>query len=113
MLVLRFTAGIFVYLLLGLSIIGCLALGIYLICVPNDSYAGIPVNRIFVLIVGGLLIAFGVLLTIGLICFRKRIKLATIIVQVSARFVEENFKIIILPFILFFVMIAFLTIWIL
>jgi hypothetical protein len=41
-----------------------------------------------VLVIGGILIALGLLLGIGLICFRKRIKLATVIVQISARFVE-------------------------
>jgi hypothetical protein len=88
MLILRFTGGIFVYLLLAITILGCLALGIYLICVPNDSYAGIPVNRVFVIVVGALLILFALIITIGFICYGKRIKLASIIVQIAAKFVE-------------------------
>jgi hypothetical protein len=88
MLIMRFTAGIFVYLLLVLTIAACLALGIYLIVIPNTTYAGIEINRVFVIIVGGLLILFGVLIAIGFICYGKRIKLAAVIVQTAARFVK-------------------------
>lgn len=51
-------------------------------------------------------------MAIGLICYRKRIKLAAIIVQTSARFVKENCTISFLPFVLFLVLAAFLVLWI-
>jgi uncharacterized membrane protein len=88
MLIMRFTAGCFVYLLLALTIVACLVLGIYLIAVPNTTYAGIPINRTFVVVVGALLIVFGIVIAVGFICFRKRIHLAAVIVQTAARFVK-------------------------
>jgi hypothetical protein len=80
MFVMRYTAGFLVYLLLGLSIAACLTLGIYLVCVPNDSYVGISVNRVLVMIIGIVLIVFSLLLAIIFSCYAKRIKLAAIIV---------------------------------
>ena len=88
MLFIRFTAGCFVYLLLGLSILACIGLGIYLIAAPTDSIAGVAMNRVFAITFGALLILFGVLITLGVCCYRKRIRLASIIVQTSARFVK-------------------------
>ena len=46
-------------------------------------------------------------------CFRKRIKLASIVVKVSAKFVNENCGILFLPLILFVIMVIFLVLWIL
>lgn len=113
MIFIRFTAACFVYLLLGLSIAACLALGIYLLVVPSSTYAGVSFNRAFVVIIAVLLIIFGVIMTIGFLCYRKKIRLASVIVQTSARFVKENCIISFLPFVLFLIMTVFLTVWIL
>ena len=75
-------------LLLALSILACIGLGVYLIAAPTDSVAGVAMNRVFAITFGALLILFGLLITIGVCCYRKRIKLASIIVQTSARFVK-------------------------
>ncbi len=80
MLFIRLTAGCFVYLLIGLSILACIGLGIYLLAAPSDSLVGVAVDRVFAIVLGVLLIIFGILISIGLICYRKRIKLASIIV---------------------------------
>lgn len=88
MLFVRCTAGFFVYLLLAVSVLACLVLGIYLIAVPHETVVGVAINRAFAIIIGILLILFAVFIGIGLICYRKRIRLASVIVQVSARFVK-------------------------
>lgn len=59
-----------------------------MIAVPSDTYAGVSINRTFAIVLGAVLIAFGVLLAIGFICYGKRIRLASVIVQTSARFVK-------------------------
>ena len=77
-------------MLLAVSIAACLALGIYLIVAPQSNIIGvnININRTFSLVIGILLIIFAVFMLIGLICYRRRIRLASVIVQVSARFVK-------------------------
>jgi hypothetical protein len=88
MLFIRLTAGFFVYLLIILSTLACIGLGVYLIVSPSDSVVGVAMDRIFALIIGAVLILLGVLIAIGLCCYRKRIRLASIIVEASARFVK-------------------------
>jgi hypothetical protein len=70
-------------------------------------------NRVLVLIIGVILIAFSLLLAIAFTCYAKRIKMAAIIVETSAKFVQENWFISLLPFVLFLIMLVFLTVWIL
>jgi len=113
MLFVRLVGGCFVYLLLAIAVAALLALGVYLIAVPTNSVAGVSVNRTFAIILGAILIAFSVLLSIGLCCYGKRIRLAAVIVEVSARFVKENCIISVVPFALFLVMAAFITLWVL
>lgn len=112
MIFMRLTAGCFVYLLLGLSIAACIGLGVYLIAAPTDSIAGVAMNRVFAITFGVLLIIFGLLIGVGLCCYRKRIRLASIIVQASARFVKENCSISFLPIVLFLILIGYLALWI-
>lgn len=88
MIFMRLTAGCFVYLMIIISILGCIGLGAYLIASPNAPIGGVAINKIASYVVGALLILFGLLVGIGLCCYRKRIKLASIIVQASARFVK-------------------------
>lgn len=113
MLFIRLTAQCFVYILLALAVAACIGLGVYLLLSSNGTVSGFAINKTFAMILGGLLIAFGVLLTIGLLCFRKRIRLASIIVQASARFVKENCLISFLPFLLFIFLALFIALWIL
>lgn len=113
MIFMRLTASCFVYLLIGVSILACIGLGAYLIASPNAPIGGMAMNKIASYVVGGLLIAFGVLIGIGLCCYRKRIRLASIIVQASARFVKENCTISFLPLVLFLILLVYLTLWIL
>ena len=113
MIFMRLTAGCFVYLLLAVSILACIGLGSYLIASPNAPIGGMAMNKVASYIVGALLIVFGVLIGIGLCCYRKRIKLASIIVQSSARFVKENCSISFLPIVLFLILLAYLVLWIL
>ena len=88
MLFIRLTAGFFVYLLIGLSTLACIGLGVYLIISPSDSVVGVAMDRVFSIIIGSVLILLGALIAIGLCCYRKRIRLASIIVEASARFVK-------------------------
>lgn len=112
MFFIRFTASCFVYLLLGVAVAACIGLGIYLVVAPNSSVAGVSINKTFAIVIGALLILFGVLILIGLICYRKRIRLAAVIVQTSAKFVQSNCIISFLPFVLFFILAAFLVLWV-
>ncbi len=86
MLIMRFTAGFFVYILLLASIISLIALGIYLLAAPADSY--IAQSRYLSIIIGVVSIIIGIAIALMFICFRKRIELASSIVKVSTRFVN-------------------------
>jgi hypothetical protein len=93
MLVIRLTAGFFVYLLVFFAILSLLAIGIFLIAsdpATDTSASGYSLrqNRVATCIVGAICIVLSVLILIMFICFRNRIKLASNIVKVSARFVS-------------------------
>lgn len=113
MIFMRLTARCFVYLLLAISILACIGLGAYLIASPNAPVGGVALNKVFSYVFGALLIAFGILIGVGLCCYRKRIKLASIIVQASARFVKENCSISFIPLVLFVILLIYLVLWIL
>lgn len=67
--------------MLILSVGGCVALGVLLIVNQNISLFGIGVaDKISTIVLGALLIALAVVIVLGLICYRKKIKLATTIV---------------------------------
>lgn len=113
MFIMRYTAGIFVYLLLAIVLVALIGLGIYLLVPQQPAVAGIEVNKVGAMIGGVIALILAFLIIIAFCCFRKRIKLAATIVKVSSRFVEENCCISILPLILFVVMVIFLVLWIL
>lgn len=81
MLFIRCTGKCFIYILLFVAIAGCLALGIMLVTSPSiQFFENENMDKVFTIVLGALLILFGVVLIIGLICYRKRIRLASIIV---------------------------------
>lgn len=116
MLLMRITAGFFVYLLLALSIISLLAFGLYLLVAPQTQYVALAStltqNQYLSKIVAVVCIILGILIAIMAVCFRKRLTLASSIVKVSSRFVQENCPVMLLQFILFVVMILFVALWI-
>ena len=113
MCIMRCLAGIFVYLLFIVAILALVLFGIFLLVPSESSKLGIQENRTGATVIGAICIGLGVLLLIAFCCLRKRIKLASIVVKVSARFVNENCGILFLPLILFIVMVIFLILWIL
>ena len=117
MLIIRFTAGFFVYLLIFFSVGALVAFGIYLIAVTDPTmgsgYASILQNKVAKTIIGAICIALGVAIIVLFCCFRQRISLASSIIKVSARFVDGNLGVLVLPLILFIVMILFLAVWVL
>jgi hypothetical protein len=110
MLIMRLTAGFFVYILLIASIVSLLGFGMYLLATPADSY--IAQSRYLSIIIGVVCIVLGIAIALMFICFRKRIELASSIVKVSTRFVTENCLVMLLQAILFVMMIAFAILWI-
>lgn len=116
MLLMRLTAGFFVYLLLALSILSLLAFGLYLLVSPQSQYVAlastISQNQYLSKIVAVVCIILGLLIAVMAVCFRKRIKLASSIVKVSTRFVNENCPVMFLQMILFVVMVIFVALWI-
>lgn len=112
MLIMRLLAGVFVYLLVFIAILGLILFGVFLIMPHESSNFIIKESRTAAIILGVISIVIGLLILIAFCCFRKRIKLASIVVKVSARFVNENCAILILPLILFVVMVVFVILWI-
>lgn len=88
MLIVRFTAGFFIYILLAISFIALIALGVYLIITPVDTLSGMGVNKTFAYILGGICILLGVVVAIAVLCYRNRIRLAALIVETSAKFAK-------------------------
>ena len=113
MLIMRLLAGVFVYLLVFIAIVGLILFGVFLIMPHDSTNFLIKESRTGAIIVGVISIVIGVVILIAFCCFRKRVKLASIVVKVSARFVNENCGILLLPFILFWVMVIFVVLWIL
>ena len=113
MVIMRFLAGIFVYLLFFLTVLCLVLFGIFLITPGSTDHIGIQHNRTASIVIGALCIAFGVLLLIAFCCFRKKIKLASVVVKVSAQFVAQNCGLLFLPLLLFVFMVIFIILWIL
>ncbi len=63
------------------------------------------------MIIGIICLALGVIIAIGAFCFRDKIQLASSIVKVSARFVNENCHVMLLQVGIFIVMIIFIVLW--
>ena len=63
-------------------------------------------------IVAGACIILGVVIAIMAFCFRNRLKLASSIVKVSTRFVNENCPVMLLQLVIFVIMVIFIALWI-
>ena len=89
MLVMRFMAGIFVYLLFITSILIFLGFGIYLVLPQNNgNLGGIEIDKTFLIIIGAIFILIGTIILFIMICYRRRVALAATMTRVSARFVQ-------------------------
>lgn len=117
LLIIRFTAGIFIYLLIFFSIAALGAFGGYLLAAnpatASSTTITILANRPACIAIGVVCIVLSVLLLVMFICFRKRVSLASSIIKVSAKFVDSELGILLLPLILFVVMLFFVLLWIL
>ena len=95
--------------MLGLSIVGCVVLGFFMIGMPNMGSIGLSnFNKIFGISFGIFLITFGAVLIFGFIRNKNRIKLAYTITKVTGKFILDNKATIIVPFVLFLITIAYL-----
>ena len=115
MLFVRLTASCFIYLLIVATVGVLLAFGVYLILgnkVSPDSQPIFASDTTRILVAVGVFL-LAILIIIMVCCFRKRLSLASSIVKVSANFVSSNCFIVLLPILLFFVMIIFISLWIL
>jgi hypothetical protein len=118
MIIVRFTAGCFIYLLIFITLAALIGFGAYILTQPLT--AGGSQGAISLLedptaktILAVICFVIAALMILFFCCFRKRIELASSIVKVSAVFVAGNCGIVLVPVILFVVMVAFLTLWIL
>jgi hypothetical protein len=105
MLIIRCMAKLFIYLLIAVSIISLALLGTYLLITASNNTGTI--------VIGSLCLVLAVIFLIAFCCLRKRLELATIIVKVAAKFVSENCLIVVLPIVLFVILVAYLTLWVL
>lgn len=62
-------------------------------------------------IIGVACLVFGAIILIMALCFRDRIQLASSIVKVSTRFVNENCPVMLLQIAIFIVMCIFVVVW--
>lgn len=111
----RLTASIFIYLLFATSIFSLIGLGLYFIISPANQYAStinsIFHNNVISRVLGIVCLVLGVLIAIIVYCFRDRLKLASSIVKVSTRFVNENCHIMLLQIGIFVTMCIFVVLW--
>jgi len=116
MLLIRLTAGCFIYLLILISIAALVGFGAYLLLTPAtglDSTSAVFQNQTAKIIIAVCCFLLALVIIVMMCCFRKRISLASSIVKISAKFVASNCGIIIIPVLLFVVMVAFIALWIL
>ena len=111
----RLTASFFIYLLFAISILSLIVLGMYLILSPANQYTSLLNSvfhsNLFSNIVGVVCIVLGVIIGITVFCFRDRLQLASSIVKVSTRFVNENCPVMLLQIGIFVTMSIFVVVW--
>jgi hypothetical protein len=111
----RLTASFFIYLLFAISILSLIVLGMYFILSPTNQYASflnnVFHNNVLSNIIGVICIVLGVVIGITVFCFRDRLQLASSIVRVSTRFVNENCPVMLLQIGIFVVMDIFIVLW--
>ena len=112
MLLLRCFAGCFIYLLIGVTLTGLIALGIFLLTSETAKHYTTE-NKTGRILIAAVCFIIALIILIMVCCFRKRISLASSIVKVASKFVAEKCLIVLLPLLLFFVMICFIVLWVL
>ena len=116
MILVRCLAQCFIYILIFAAIGALIALGAYILAYPSNStgYGPLPFTQDpkVKIIFAVLCFALALIIFIVMCCFRKRLSLASKIVEVSAVFVAENCGIVLVPFLLFIVTFLFIALWI-
>ena len=116
MCVIRFTAGCFVYIILGVCVASLFGLGVYMWTQPVGGTVGAASlfqNATVRTVVSCAFFLLGAALVVFLCCFRSRISLASAVVKVSSAFVTNNFYILFVPLLLFFFTLLYIALWIL
>ena len=113
MLLIRCCAGVFIYILIFLTIIALVAFGVYLLISPTNPVTGAASGTTGSIIAAVVCFLLAFLILLLLCCFKKRIRLATSIIKVAANFVASHCMIILLPLGLFLITILFVAVWIL
>lgn len=80
MLLIRFAAKIFIYMLIAFAIIALVGIGVYLFSTPGQNSGRTAV--------GVLCFLFAGIIILAVICIRRKLSLAAIIVKVAAKFVS-------------------------
>lgn len=112
MLFIRLTASCFIYLLIVLAFLVLVALGVYTLIAPL-AISNTNTSNVYKYIAAVVCFLLAILVVIIACCFKKQIDLASNVVKVSSRFVASHPYIILLPLILFIVMLAFISLWVL
>ena len=112
MILVRFTACCFVYILILLAVGGLVGLGAFLITQNTGASSALINNEKLRMVVGILLIVLGALVLVLMCCLRNRISLASKIVEVAAVFVAKNCIVVFLPLLLFFITLLFIALWV-
>ncbi len=113
MLLIRFTASCFLYLLVVLCFLTLVAVGILAIIAPTAISSKYDDSANAYRIAGAVIcFLFAILLVVVACCLRRQISLASSIIKVASRFVTEHCMIVLLPLVLFFVTLAFTTLWV-
>ena len=113
MILIRFCASFFLYILIVVAILTLVALGIYLLVAPTNPVTGSNTGTTGTIIAAIICFLFAILIIVLVVCFRHRIALGTSIIKVAANFISENCLIVLLPIILFFITLVFLVVWVL
>jgi len=113
MLLIRCCATAFIYILIFLAIAALVGTGVYLLVSPTNPVTGNPSGTTGSIIAAVICFVLAFIILLIIICFRRRISLATSIVKVAANFVAKHCTVVLLPVFLFIVMVVFLVVWVL
>jgi hypothetical protein len=105
MLLIKFTAKLFIYMVIVFSIGALLGMGVYMLVSSEISSITIFFSTFC------FSIAFFIVLVVY--CIRRRLALASIIIKVAAKFISENCLIVLLPVGLFVLTVFYLVLWVL
>lgn len=116
MLIVRCTAGCFVYILIFICVGALVIFGIYIWTQPVGGEIGTSAlfqNNTARTIVSIACFFLAAAILVFFCCFKSRIDLASKIIEVSAVFVAKNCYIVLIPLIMFIVTLLFLALWVL